>query len=1075
MVNGWEDLPSITVTTTNPSVGTNNTPAPSSSNEIGFIDGSGNLQGVSTTNPLPVDIHFDTVTVSENLAQVNGATVNVGTGADSTGTQRVAVSSTSIASLATGAKQDTGNTSLASIDGKLTAPLSVTGPLTDTQLRASAVPVSAAALPLPAGASTSALQTTGNTSLSSIDGKLNSLGQKAMAASVPVAIASDQSAIPVSGTIAVTGVSTAVNQTNGSQITQVIDPGGTNKLAIGSSGNVLVSGLAAVGAAPVLNPITVSGVDQAGNKQYLKQVTGTNALVVDGSAVTQPISGSVTAALPSDLMPATQNITTQDLASTSTSQANGQVAVTGNPTANSAASFSVSSENSFDVQVTGTWTGTLINEVSIDSGVTWYARGVKQTGSSYISNSFTQNYEASGNITGVTNLRVRATTAITGTATVKITLSLNPYAAIITNPLTLRDATVQSISNTIKAASTAPLITDTAIVVADVTQGSAGTGGVGGTAGARSALVGSIYNQSGGSGISGISLASGQQASIQADQYGSINIDLPDWTVTGASAQTVTGTNVLNAGSGVTTSFDVSNFKSGCVQVVSTGTGGTFIFECSNDNANFATMPVFNQLTTSGTVLAVAISATASAIVYTFPIQARYIRLRIASTITGGSIQAFTRISQSPWTPTVFQVAQSTAASLATTTSLSAGGIVASTLNTLVADVASGTIVATTNSATITPGFGANYQVNIAVTAGTFVSDTYSFAIQESSDTATNWYTVYTFPNINAIGTYNSPILAQSGNRIRYVQTVAGGAASITRAINRIQINGSSALPYKNLIDSAINPTSTNSVTSALFCEGNNTYSAIVNQGAGGSGVNFAMDGSDDNQNWVSAIATCTGVIGGASPVAMFYSGANYRFIRVRVVTGVAATTIVNVSISSSMASHDATALVSGTVTANIGTSGSLALDASVTGLQVSQGSTTSGQKGGLSLGAVTTASPSYTTAQSSPLSLDTTGNLRTVGAISAGKGTLANQSGSSSTSSGTLMAANAARKYLFIQNIDSAITQYINFTSAADVSANSIALLPFATFSLDGSYITTEQINIISASGTPKYIAKEG
>lgn len=68
---------------------------------------------------------------------------------------------------------------------------------------------------------------------------------------------------------------------------------------------------------------------------------------------------------------------------------------------------------------------------------------------------------------------------------------------------------------------------------------------------------------------------------------------------------------------------------------------------------------------------------------------------------------------------------------------------------------------------------------------------------------------------------------------------------------------------------------------------------------------------------------------------------------------------------------------VSGTVTANIGTSGSLALDASVTGLQVAQGSTTSGQKGNLVQGAVTTGAPTYTTAQTAPLSLDTAGNLR--------------------------------------------------------------------------------------------------
>ena len=68
---------------------------------------------------------------------------------------------------------------------------------------------------------------------------------------------------------------------------------------------------------------------------------------------------------------------------------------------------------------------------------------------------------------------------------------------------------------------------------------------------------------------------------------------------------------------------------------------------------------------------------------------------------------------------------------------------------------------------------------------------------------------------------------------------------------------------------------------------------------------------------------------------------------------------------------------VSGTVTANIGTTGGLALDTSVTGLQVTQGSITSGEKGSLVLGAVTTAAPTYTTAQSSPLSLTTAGGLR--------------------------------------------------------------------------------------------------
>ncbi len=58
-------------------------------------------------------------------------------------------------------------------------------------------PISATALPLPAGASTSALQTTGNTALSALNTKTPALGQAASAASSPVVIASDQTSLPV--------------------------------------------------------------------------------------------------------------------------------------------------------------------------------------------------------------------------------------------------------------------------------------------------------------------------------------------------------------------------------------------------------------------------------------------------------------------------------------------------------------------------------------------------------------------------------------------------------------------------------------------------------------------------------------------------------------------------------------------------------------------------------------------------------------------------------------------------------------------------------------------------------------
>jgi hypothetical protein len=50
---------------------------------------------------------------------------------------------------------------------------------------------------------------------------------------------------------------------------------------------------------------------------------------------------------------------------------------------------------------------------------------------------------------------------------------------------------------------------------------------------------------------------------------------------------------------------------------------------------------------------------------------------------------------------------------------------------------------------------------------------------------------------------------------------------------------------------------------------------------------------------------------------------------------------------------------------------------ATIAGSAIAQASTTSGQKGYLELGAVTTAAPTYTTAQSSPISLTTAGGLR--------------------------------------------------------------------------------------------------
>ena len=142
-----------------------------------------------------------------------------------------------------------------------------------------------------------------------------------------------------------------------------------------------------------------------------------------------------------------------------------------------------------------------------------------------------------------------------------------------------------------------------------------------------------------------------------------VAITQDDISVTGQSAQTATVNNILTVASG-TAATDLSGYKSASVQVNSTGTAGTYIFEGSNDNSAFVTIPVWNQLILTGTPITAAVTASNTKIVYIFPVTTRYVRLRIATTITGGSIQAISKFSQAPFAPGIQQVAQATGANL---------------------------------------------------------------------------------------------------------------------------------------------------------------------------------------------------------------------------------------------------------------------------------------------------------------------------------------------------------------------------------------------------------------------------
>ena len=187
-----------------------------------------------------------------------------------------------------------------------------------------------------------------------------------------------------------------------------------------------------------VTPGTVAGFSQLIGGQY--NTTLPTLTTGQQSAIQLDSSGRLlVSGITLDIAPATQTITTRDIASTTTTGANGQNFITGTPTAGSVATFAFTTEETVIVQTTGTWTGTLQLEVSMDGGTTWSPRPGHQDGTSYILNSFTNNFTAGVNVGGYTNFRLRAIAAMTGTVTVKIIESINQTLVYIGNALKLTD------------------------------------------------------------------------------------------------------------------------------------------------------------------------------------------------------------------------------------------------------------------------------------------------------------------------------------------------------------------------------------------------------------------------------------------------------------------------------------------------------------------------------------------------------------------------------------------------------------------------------------------------------------
>jgi trimeric autotransporter adhesin len=262
-----------------------------------LVDGSAVTQPVSGTVTVQQSTAANlNATVTGTVAATQSGTWNIN---NISGTVSLPTGASTAANQATVIANQTNGTQTTQINGGGNTASVTAGNALQVDGSATTQPISAASLPLPTGASTAANQT----SVQSSPGtpQTTAVTVQGNASGVP---------LPISGTI------TATNSANGNtgaavpaQATQVGGSDGTDlrALSVNASGQLNINNISGTvslptGASTAVNQATVianqtngtqtTQINGNGNTAF---VSASNALLVDGSATTQPVSGTVTA------------------------------------------------------------------------------------------------------------------------------------------------------------------------------------------------------------------------------------------------------------------------------------------------------------------------------------------------------------------------------------------------------------------------------------------------------------------------------------------------------------------------------------------------------------------------------------------------------------------------------------------------------------------------------------------------------------------------------------------------------------------------------------------------------------
>ena len=310
----------------------------------------------------------------------------------------------------------------------------------------------------------------------------------------------------------------------------------------------------------------------------------------------------------------------------------------------------------------------------------------------------------------------------------------------------------------------------------------------------------------------------------------------------------------------------------------------TMIFQGTVDGTNWVTLaavPVGN-----GVNVASVVSATAAGAWIGSGAGLQQVRVQ-ASAYTSGTVTVVIRASSSSFVVTSLNTGATTLPISGTLTGVTTVSTVTNGnlgFPGIITDVTSAALTTTTTSATFTPTYGCSYMISIPVTAVSGTSPTLDITIQESEDSGTNWFNVYDFPRITATGSYRSPVIPLTGNRVRYVQTVSGTTPSFTRAINRLQ-SSQPEPALRQMINRTIDLNTLNSTTATMDARDcGNRAQLVVNIGTVTSLPSLQMEGSDDNGlTWYAIGSPLTAVASATTQLTVV--DINSQLMRARVST----------------------------------------------------------------------------------------------------------------------------------------------------------------------------------------------